>query len=233
MLTNIDGLLSLPAIRSNDLELIQRDGLWPGNDYLGARTVNITLRVQGRDIEEFSKAINDIQSAFTIGVEGESKLEFRIPGIAFGRSAYLMARTRRRSAPLDMSFPRLHCRFEIELLATDPVIYASDETTCTLRNGKPVGPNTRVTVYGSRPARPVITYTNCAYPEITNLATGDITTFFREGSFVVDTAKQDASLGIGAVWPAWGAGEHFLNLTNLDSAPASATAVLKWRDSWV
>ncbi|MGW0929561.1 hypothetical protein [Streptomyces sp. NPDC002644] len=149
----IDGLLSLPDIRSNDLTLIQRDGLWPGDDYLGGRTLTLTLVIQGRDSEEFSKAITAVQTAFPPGVNGETPFHFKLPGVASGVEAFVNVRTRRRSAPLAMDFTRWYCEVDAELVATDPVIYAAEETTLTVTPSAV----SRLHVAGSRPVSPVVT----------------------------------------------------------------------------
>jgi hypothetical protein len=216
--TNLD-VLSMPDIRSNDIALIQRDGLWAGDDYLGGRTITLSLEVQGRDAEEFSAANNLIQRAFSPGVSGESPFSFQIPGLANGRSAYVSARTRRRSAPLDASFARLYCAYEIELFATDPVIYASEETEITVRNGLPGGPPTRVLVEGSRSAVPKITFTDVTNPQLTDAITGLAFSAVGTGTFTVDG-------------PLYAPGERFLALSDVGVSKAG-TALIKWRDTWV
>ncbi|MFI2242379.1 hypothetical protein [Streptomyces chrestomyceticus] len=205
MYSNLD-LVSLPDVRSNDLALIQRDGLWPGDDYYGGRTVNISLRIQGRDAEEFSHAVNSVQAAFRLGANGETPFAFRIPGLCNGRTAYFNARTRRRSSPLDMAFARLYCAFEIELFATDPFIYASEETSVTVRKGT----TARVMVAGSREVKPTVTYTGLTSPKLTDSITGQ----------VLPAA------------PVLSPGDHFLSLTDSGSN-ADGAAQLKWRDTWV
>lgn len=216
--TNLD-VLSMPEIRSSDIALIQRDGLWAGDDYLGARTLSLSLEVQGRDVGEFSAANNLIQRAFSPGVSGESPFSFRIPGLANGREAYINARTRRRSAPLDSSFARLYCAYEIELLATDPVIYAVDETAITIRNGAPTGPPTRIVVEGSRTAATKITFSGMTNPRIVNAVTGAGTTYTGTGTFT-------------ATGPNYIPGERFLILSD-SGTPKTGTALVKWRDTWV
>lgn len=216
--TNLD-VLSMPEMRTNDVTLIQRDGLWAGDDYMGGRTVTLSLQVQARDTEEFSAANNLIQRAFSPGVTGESPFSFQIPGLANGRSAYVNVRTRRRSAPLDASFARLYCAYEVELFATDPVIYATEETSVTIRNGTPSGPPTRVVVDGSRATTPKITFTNVVNPKLTNAVTGLAFNTTGSGTFTVDG-------------PTYLPGERFLVLSDTGT-PKTGTALIKWRDTWV
>jgi hypothetical protein len=215
--TNLD-VASLPEIRSNDVTLIQRDGLWAGDDYMGGRTISLSLTVQARDTEEFNTANNLIQRAFSPGVSGESPFTFQIPGLANGREAYINARTRRRSNPLDARFARLYCAYEIELFATDPMIYASDETSITIRNGTPDGPASLMVVEGSRSVTPQITFTGVTNPKLTNAITGVGTTYTGTGTWTVDG-------------PSYGPGERYLVLSDTGT-PKTGTAVLKWRDQW-
>ncbi len=213
--TNFD-VTSMPDIRANDVTLIQRDGLWAGDDYMGGRTVSLSLEVQALDTEEFSSALNLIMRAFSPGVSGETPLRFRIPGLANGREAYVNVRTRRRSNPLDASFARLSCAFEIELFATDPIIYAAEETAVTLRKGVP----TLVPIDGSRVAKPSITFTGVTNPKILDAEDGGSTfSYTGTGTFTV-------------AGPNYLPGNRYLTL--IDSGTnANATALFKFRDTWV
>lgn len=101
-IVGVDGLLSLPDVRTSDLTLVQRNGLWAGRDYLNGRTVTLTLEVYGNTREEFTEALNALQAAFTPGID-ESPFRFRFPGAAADQTAYVMARVRKRSAPLDLN----------------------------------------------------------------------------------------------------------------------------------
>ncbi|QPB09554.1 minor tail protein [Streptomyces phage Sycamore] len=215
--TNLD-VLSMPEVRSNDVTLIQRDGLWAGDDYMGGRTISLSLEVQARDTEEFNAANNLIQRAFSPGVSGEAPFSFQLPGIANGRSAYVNARTRRRSAPLDASFARLYCAYEIELFATDPMVYASEETVVTIRNGSPSGPAARMTVEGSRSVKPQITFSGVTNPKLTNAISGIVNSYTGTGTWTVEG-------------PSYGPGERFLVLSD-SGTPKTGTAVIKWRDVW-
>jgi hypothetical protein len=58
----VDGLLTLPEIRSSDLTLVQRHGLYAGDDYMNGRTVTVTLEVYGSTREEFTQALVNLRS---------------------------------------------------------------------------------------------------------------------------------------------------------------------------
>ncbi|MGW3072738.1 hypothetical protein [Kitasatospora sp. NPDC001132] len=204
-------VMSMPDIRTNDVALIQRDGLWAGDDYIDGRTVALSIEVAADTTDEFNSTINTIMRAFSPGVGGETPFSFRVPGLCNGRAAYVNARTRKRSNPLDYSFAARYCAFEIELYATDPVVYAVDETAVTLRKDVP----TLVPVDGSKDAKTLITFTNATNPKLMDAETGALVlSVNRSGTFTVPGPDLES-------------GNRYLVLANADSA------VTKFRDEWV
>ncbi|MEU6684436.1 hypothetical protein [Streptomyces sp. NPDC046832] len=219
-IVGIDGLLSLPEVRSSDLVLVQRDGLWPGDDYLNGRTVTLTLEIYGSTREEFTAALNALQAAFMPGKE-ERPFRFLFPGVAGDRTGYVNARVRRRSAPLDLNFAYLTCNMVVELFSTQPYIYADSPRTVTARsyrrtvspNGfvppavvpwnistqgaQPVDPVTRFTQYGSFAARPFIVIENAASPVLTDDATGLFFGVDYDGTLIVDCAAETVTNAAG------------------------------------
>ncbi|QAX94713.1 minor tail protein [Streptomyces phage Lilbooboo] len=212
-IVGVDGLLTLPEVRSSDLTLVQRNGLWPGRDYLNGRTVTLTLEVYGSTREEFTDALNALQAAFVAGVD-ESAFRFRFPGAAADQTAYVMARTRKRSAPLDLNFAYLTCNMVVELFSTSPYIIGDAPRTQTVRSLKrekvpsgfvppatvpwqieaqgttPADPVTRFTQYGSVAARPLITITDAASPTLIDDVTGQFFSVDYDGTVVIDSAAQ-------------------------------------------
>lgn len=212
-IVGVDGLLSLPDVRTSDLTLVQRHGLWPGVDYLNGRTVTLTLEVYGSTREEFTEALNALQAAFLPGVE-ESPFRFRFPGAAADQTAYVMARVRKRSAPLDLNFAYLTCNMVIELFATSPYIVGDAPRTETVRSFKrekaptglvipatvpwqvegqgeqPADPITRFTQFGSVPALPVVEIRDAAYPTLIDDVTGKFFSVDYAGTILVDSAAQ-------------------------------------------
>jgi hypothetical protein len=215
-----DGLLSLPDVRSSDLALVQRDGLWPGKDYLSGRTVTLTLEIYGRTREEFTASLNALQAAFMPGRD-ERPFRFLFPGIAGDRTAYVNARVRRRSAPLDLSFAYRTCNMVVELFATQPYIHADSPRTITARSyrrtvtptgfvppatvpwtiatqgAQPVDPVTRFTQYGSFAAQPFIIIENAASPVLIDDVTGRFFSVDYDGTLIVDCAAQTVTNAAG------------------------------------
>ncbi|AFU62208.1 minor tail protein [Streptomyces phage TG1] len=220
-IVQVDGLLSLPEVRSSDLTLVQRDGLWPGTDYMNGRTVTLTVEVYGRDREEFTDALNALQAAFLPGI-AETPFRFRFPGAAADQTAYVMARTRKRSAPLDLNFAYLTCNMVIELYATSPFIhgdaprmvevasYEREQAPSGLvlpavvpwqvegQGPAPVDPVVRFTQYGSVAARPQVVITGAASPTLYDDITGEFFSVNHDGTVYVDSAAMTVTNAQGA-----------------------------------
>ncbi|MET9617121.1 hypothetical protein [Kitasatospora indigofera] len=240
-LVQVDGLLTLPEVRTSDLVLVQRDGLWAGDDYLNGRAVTLTVEVYGRDQTEFATALAGLQAAFRAG-RAELPLRFRFPGLAGGRTAWVRVRPRKRSAPLDLNFAYGVCNVAIELYATDPKIYADSSRAVPVTTSltPPTDPVSRFTVVGSVPAKPVIDIPYATNPRITDDVTDAFFALTYSGRVRIDSAKQTvigsmnediSSLVVeGSTWPEYEYGEHHLRLTADDTAVV--TAEVSWVEAW-
>ena len=210
-IVGVDGLLSLPDVRSSDLTLVQRDGLWAGRDYLNGRTVTMTLEVYGSTRGEFTEALNALQAALRPGID-ELPFRFRFPGAAADQTAYVMARVRKRSAPLDLNFAYLTCNMVVEFFSTSPFIVGDAPRNVSVKSFKrekaptglvlpavvpwqiegqgpaPADPVTRFTQFGSVEARPVVTITDGASPILVDDVTGEFFALDYDGTVVVDSA---------------------------------------------
>ncbi|MFD0400165.1 hypothetical protein ACFVHI_19045 [Kitasatospora sp. NPDC127121] len=163
VLEEVAGLLDAPDVRSSDAELLQRDGLTPGTDYMGARTVTLTMLAL--DDHELPALL----AAFAPGGD-ERPFEFAFPGVAGGK-ARIMARVRKRNVTIDRDFHAGRRRATVELVATDPRLYSADEATATVavavpRGGRPIFPLTFPFDMGTGP-------TARAAPDITNAGSVD------------------------------------------------------------
>lgn len=212
----VDGLLSLPDVRASDTALVQRNGLWAGRDFMDGRTVTLTLEIYGRTREEFTAALNAVQVAFSPNVDSVEEFPFRLrfPGVAADQTAYVMARVRKRSAPLDLNFAYLTCNMVIELFATQPYIVGDVPRTVTVRSYRreevptgvvlpatvpwhvegqgpqPADPVSRFTQYGSVTARPVVEISGAAHPTLVDDVTGRFFAVDYAGPMLVDAAAE-------------------------------------------
>lgn len=219
-IVEVDGLLSLPDVRSSDLTLVQRNGLWAGQDYMGGRTISLTLEVYGSTREEFTSALNAVQAAFMPGVD-ESPFRFRFPGAAADQTAYVMARVRKRSAPLDLNFAYMTCNIALELFSTSPFIEGDAERTQTVRSYQrervptglvlpavvpwqiegqgpaPADPVSRFTQFGSVAARPLVVIEGAAGPVLIDDVSGQRFGVNYDGTVVIDSAAMTVRNGAG------------------------------------
>ncbi|MER5258532.1 hypothetical protein [Streptomyces sp. NPDC002855] len=240
-LVAVDGLLSLPDIRSADLTLVQRHGLYPGDDYMSGRTLTLTLEVYGRTREEFTAALSDVYAAFQ-PAERERPLRFRFPGVAGDRTGFVNVRPRKRSAPLDLNFMHHVCNVAVELAATDPHIYGDALRTYTLSSPwEGSDPKLRIRQAGSVPALPVIRLDNASNSVLTDEITGQYFGLTYGGNVTIDATAQtvvsDAGnhfedrITPGSVWPEYGFGDHRLTLSS-GAQTRPTTATITWRDRW-
>jgi hypothetical protein len=240
-IVQVDGLLTLPDIRSADLTLVQRHGLYPGDDYMNGRTITLTLEVYGSTREEFTQALNAVQAAF-LPCAAEKTFRFRFPGVADDQTAFAMARPRRRSAPINLDFANMVCNVVVELFATSPYIFGDTVRTYTVTND---GVKRDFTVAGNSPALPVILLENFTDPVLTDEVTGQFFGLdYALPTCTIDSELQTAVFGTdhspgfnvipGSTWPEYGFGEHRLSLTSSPfSGSGPTTATISFRERWV
>lgn len=243
----VDGLLSTPEIRSSDVTLVQRHGLWPGEDFMNGRTTILTLEVYGSTRDEFTEALNALQAAFQPCL-AELPYRFRFPGVAGDQTAFTTARVRRRSAPLDLNFAYLTCNVAVELYATSPFIVGDEARAVPVRYMPKVGgepaysPVSRFTQFGSLNARPAVEIHGASSPTLVDDVTGEFFGVDYTGTVRVDSAAQTVKDGAGAsiagliktgsTWPEYAPGAHRLRLLSTDEN-TQATAAVSWVDRWV
>ncbi|MEU9231214.1 hypothetical protein [Streptomyces subrutilus] len=240
----VDGLLSMPDIRTSDLTLVQQHGLYAGDDYMNGRTVTLTLEVYGRTREEFTAALSSLYAAFQ-PAQREKPLRFRFPGVGGDLTAFVNARPRKRSGPLDLNFAYQVCNVVIELFATDPHVYG--DTIVTKNLSQPWAgsdPKLRFTSPGSVPVLPIIKLTNAKDVKLTDEITGlwfgmtnlaGALTINSETQRVTSTATGTDftdRVTAGSTWPEYGFGEHRIAMTSL-AVNSPTQAEFTWRDRWV
>lgn len=128
----IEGLLSSPDIRSGDYAKVSRNGMIPGTDRYSGRTVTINLLIDDYDETAFGNAISALTSAFAAPLESELPLMFTIRGIASGQDARLYVRPRKLNLPVDFNYFNGSSYADIQLFATDPLIYSETEYSATI-----------------------------------------------------------------------------------------------------
>lgn len=129
-ISEISGLADYPDVQVADHSRLRRHGLLPGDDFLGGRSVIVTLTVKGTSGGTVSTLMSALKTALPIG-SAEADLSFQFPGVAGGTTATLSARPRKLSAPINTQWSvGSKPSVIVEFFATDPRIYA-DETSST------------------------------------------------------------------------------------------------------
>lgn len=133
---SIEGLADAAEIRSSDKARVVRHGLAAGFDYLGGRSVVLTVAIYSFSSATFRSAVADFREAFAAsGGSTEYPLTFQFPGIADGVTALINCRARKLSLPMDSTYWADMATATVELFATDPLIYSAAEATTTLALG--------------------------------------------------------------------------------------------------
>lgn len=124
------GLGDLPDVAASDRPRLRRHGLHPGDDFMGGRSVTLALEVWADTDAALSDALEALAEATNAG-SPEAALEFQLPGVAGGGRRRVLARPRKRSAPLDLSHLHRLARVDVEFFATSPVIQDAVESSET------------------------------------------------------------------------------------------------------
>lgn len=127
-ISQIDGLLDIPALTSGDQVLLRRHGLHPGDDFLQGRAVTVTLEIYASSDSAFETAMDNLLDAVVPG-GAEIPLVFQVPGVAGGSKSLIYARPRRRSLGVNWSYYHRVPTMTIEFEATDPRVYSASESS--------------------------------------------------------------------------------------------------------
>ncbi|WP_410576635.1 phage distal tail protein [Amycolatopsis sp. lyj-108] len=120
-LVAVDGLLDVPGMRTSDRAALSRHGDVSGSDYLGSRTVTLTIEAYGRDGAELADALNAVTAAFTPAAP-DAPLVFRFPGIAGGGVRFVSARVRKRGIPVNVEYSNGLAMVTVEMYCASPLI---------------------------------------------------------------------------------------------------------------
>lgn len=130
-ITNISGLMDLPVVTSGDSRRLLRHGTHAGTDFLADRSITVALEVYGETDAIQAANVQALLAAFVPGAE-EQALVMQLPGVADGNKFLLWCRPRRRNAAVNREWFYRIPIITLELLATDPRLYAAAESTQTI-----------------------------------------------------------------------------------------------------
>lgn len=255
----MEGFDDLPPVRSSDLERPNAHGAYPGVDYLGRRTVVLTLQLVATTPAEFDTQVQTLKDALTILPEGEYPLRFA------GNTRRLYCRPRNRHIPNNTLYPQRHAAAPIEFVASDPRIYDDTETTASTALPESSGgmefPVTFPLVFGTVTSEGTLLATNDGNfpsplvvtfvgpvdnPSLTNVTLAKTVTFdmsladgdqlvvdLNERSAILNgTASRSSKLRSGSQWFDLDPGDNELRFS-ASTYSAAAYAYLAWRSAWI
>lgn len=118
------GLLDLPELQTADRLRLRRNGMFPGDDFAGARVVSLQLEVDAEGSTALNETMTTLLDVTRPGLS-ESALTVQIPGVAGGAKRFMNMRPRRRNVPVNLDFYYGLPMVALEFVATDPRIYDS------------------------------------------------------------------------------------------------------------
>lgn len=163
MVEDWDGLLDQPNIRSNDLNRNDTDGVVPGQDLYGSRTITGKLHLLSDSLSNSTSAMYDAIEAWQTAMRAkqiEFPFVYKLPGRA---KRYINCRPRKSSAPKDYELARGHGVISVQLSASQPWHYdlASSTYSIGILSGFD-NQNITMTLPSNWPTRPVFTISGYA-----------------------------------------------------------------------
>lgn len=126
----IEGLRGMPEVRSSDVPILGRHGLFLGGNWLGGRIITIVVAVVPSDPTTFDVAMEALAAAFSLS-QTEAPLTCWVRGLGAGEAVRLYARPRKFDAPMDTAYNQGVAIVAIQLSCTDPLIYGDTEQTAS------------------------------------------------------------------------------------------------------
>ena len=136
-ITAVDGLASLPSLRVQDADRGYQDGMFSGRDFLGGRTVTITMLVLGGNGNSAQQNFALIQAALVPQQTGTTPLQFQLSTATSLQR--VNARVRSRSAIIDPEFTYGYIKAQYTFYCPDPRFYDDTLQTATLVSSQPLG----------------------------------------------------------------------------------------------
>jgi hypothetical protein len=126
--TAIEGIDALSGIRTVDIDRPQQDGNWTGTDQVDARTIILSLGIQGTDPADLEQKRRD--ALFQLG---PSRNDPERLVLTDGRQVY--GKLRKSAMPTDMESDWRLGEIHLQFYCPDPRVYTGDIQTVTLLSG--------------------------------------------------------------------------------------------------
>jgi hypothetical protein len=162
--TKLDGIGSLPELRTSDFAKLRHHGAFSGIDVLEGRTVQLGIAVVGTSAADLDAQLAALEVATVPLLMGGFPLSYKLPVQVQRR---VNARARKRAMSIDPTYTRNHALVAVEFFCGDPRIYDDTLTTTVIAAAG------TITNAGSFESRPLITVIPTVSPvTITNSSDG-------------------------------------------------------------
>ena len=188
----IDGLESLPELRSQDDNRGYNDGMYSGRDFLAGRNIEFTIHTFAGNGNSAQQNFNLLQAAMIPQSSGSTTMQFLLS--QYDTEMQIDVRVRNRLTKVDPEYTYGYIRSQYSLFAPDPRYYSNTATTAAMvpvsalgrtydreynltYGGGSLSNATAIVNNGSWITYPVITITGPAVnPTIGNITTGQYMT---------------------------------------------------------
>ena len=134
---SVDGLEGLPVIRNQDDNRGYNDGMFSGQDFLGARTISMIINVFGSGATSAQTNLNTLQKYLLPQVSGTTPLYFLLPPSS--GEQFINARVRGLRTTIDPNYTYGYITCQIEFYCPIPLIYDSTLQSATMTKGGALG----------------------------------------------------------------------------------------------
>lgn len=175
---DIDGLESLPELRTQDDNRGYNDGMFSGRDFYGGRYVTFTIHTFAGNGNSAQQNHNLLQAALNPQQSGTTQMNFLLS--QYDSEMLLNARVRSRKTAIDPEYTYGFIRSQVSMFCPDPRYYTATATTAVMTASTVLGRTyNRVynLLYGGGSLTSAVTISNTGwattYPTIT--ITGPVT----------------------------------------------------------
>lgn len=126
----VDGLESLPELRTQDDNRGYNDGMFSGRDFLGGRTLTFTIHTFAGNGQTAFQNFNALQAAMIPQSSGTTDLTFLLS--TSDSESVIGARVRNRRTAVDPEYTFGYIRSQYTLFCPDPRYYSSTAITASM-----------------------------------------------------------------------------------------------------
>jgi hypothetical protein len=258
---SVEGLESLPTLRTQDDDQGYNDGMFSGRDFLSGRNITVNMYILASSGASAQANFNTMQLNLQPQQSGTNVLQFQMSGSALQRAN---VRVRGGKSIIDPDYTYGLIRAQYEFFSPDPKYYDDALQTASMPISNPLGrtynrvypllygggssgSTTAVTNSGWATTYPIITVTG----PITNPTVGNTTsqnfitvqgTYSNTDSVVIDLSQRLVTVNSVAArnlvtgsstWYGAAPGTSQFYLTGTATLAGTTTATVTWRNAYV